>query len=67
MLVVALGGTFALGCVARCSILGISMAFETGDKSGYKQQIKHALIAFVISILVTGTGALPSLINRYFS
>lgn len=67
MLILALCGVFGLGCFVRCIALGITMMFETGDKSGYKQQMKHTLLVLVIIIIAAGTGALPQLFAHYFS
>lgn len=67
MLVLALSGLFAIGCIFRCISLAVAMAMDTGDKSGYKQQIKHTLLVLVIAVIVAGTGALPTLIKHYFS
>lgn len=59
-------GIFSAGCMLRLIILFISMALETGDKSGYKQQIKHIFIVLIISLCITGSGALIKIVQNYF-
>lgn len=64
-LVSAFSLVISVGAAGRLVLLFIQMAFDTDDKSAYKNEIKHVLVVLIISVLVAGT-SITALVNDYF-